>query len=106
MFFSGSNISLHCETNCVQLRVPSCTVGFLHNGVDFDYDPDYDDVEYVLSPEKNIGRRSLTIPNANTTNTGIYQCFTFTDQTGFLPLADRIIGRPIHVQVAGIYIQI
>jgi len=34
VFFNSSNITLHCETNCVQLGLNnlSCAVGFLHNG--------------------------------------------------------------------------
>ena len=91
VFFDGSDISLYCETNCVPSEL-FCHVGFLYNGCDLSY--------IILLPDGIVnGRRTLTIPNANSTANGIYQCFTYSDRKG--PLTDRVTGRPIHVQVAG-----
>ena len=91
VFFDGSDISLYCETNCVPSEL-SCHVGFLYNGCDLSY------IIALLDGKVN-GRHTLTIPNANSTANGIYQCFTYSHRRG--PLTDRVIGRPIHVQVAG-----
>ena len=100
VFFHGDTISLYCEANCVQLQLSntSCGVGFLHNGLDLDY---YGSYEYTMSNIRITGRRTLTIHNANSTANGIYQCYTFSLRFGYLPLTDRVIGRPIHLQVAG-----
>ena len=101
VFFPVSDISLHCETNCVQLGLvsTSCSVGFLYNGCSLDY------IEPFTSNQSNervTGRRTLTIHNANSTAIGKYQCFTYSLRFGHYPLTDRIIGRPIHLRVAGI----
>ena len=102
VFFDGSNISLYCETNCVQqFNSISCSVGFLHNGCDLDY---IYDLPWVLSDFRVLGRRTLTIHNANSIANGIYQCFTFSLKIEHLPLTDRVIGRPIRLQVAGMTI--
>ena len=103
VFFHGDTISLYCETNCVQLQLSniSCAVGFLYNGLDLEY---FEPYEYTVSNERVIGRRTLTIPNANKTANGIYQCFTYSPRFGYLPLTDRVIARPIHVQIAGMII--
>ena len=102
VFFHGDTISLYCETNCVQLQLSntSCAVGFLYNGLDLDY-MYFEPYEYTLSNVRITGRRTLTIHNANSTANGIYQCHTFSPRFGNLPLTDRVIGRPIHLQVAG-----
>ena len=47
------------------------------------------------------GSRTLTIHNASGTAVGQYQCFTYSLKFGRLPLTDRIIGRPIYLQIAG-----
>ena len=101
VFFNGSDITLHCETNCVQLGLTntSCAVGFLHNGCSLDY---FEPFDMYLTSYKVIGRRILTILNANSSAVGQYQCFTYSGISGRLPLTDRIIGRPIHIQIAGI----
>ena len=103
MFFTGSDISLYCETNCVQLGLTNtpCSVGFLYNGCDLDY---FDPFNITLSDERDAGRRTLTIHNANSSAIGRYQCFTYSPKFGRLPLTDRIIGRPVHLQVAGIIV--
>ena len=100
VYFDDDDISLYCETNCVPVGFSntSCSVGFLHNGCNLDYHEPFD---YSLSDEKVIGRRTLTIPNANSTASGVYQCLTYSLRYGNPPLTDRIIGRPIRVQVAG-----
>ena len=105
MFFSGSDISLYCETNCVQLGLTntSCSVGFLYNGCDFDFiyiDP----FNHTISDERDAGKRTLTIHNANSSAIGRYQCFTYSPKFGRLPLTDRVIGRPVHLRVAGIIV--
>ena len=100
VFFNGSDILLHCETNCVQLGLTdtSCSVGFLYNGCSLDYIEPFSSNQ---SNERVTGRRTLTIHNANSTAIGKYQCFTYSPRFGILPLTDRIIGRPIHLQLAG-----
>ena len=102
VFFHGDTISLNCETNCIQLQMnTTCAVGFLHNGLDLDYyEPPY---ENTLSSQREIGRRTLTIHSANRAVSGRYQCFTYSPRFGRLPLTDRIIGKPIHLQMAGIF---
>ena len=101
VFFPGSDISLHCETNCVQLGLTntSCAVGFLYNGCNLDYTEPFNNTQ---SHFRVTGRRTLTIYNANSTAVGQYQCFTYYASFGRFPLTDRIIGRPIHLQIAGI----
>ena len=102
VFFNGSDISLHCETNCVQLGLTntSCSVGFLFNGCSLDYiDPQ--PFTSAQSNDRVTGRRTLTIHNPNSTAIGKYQCFTYSPRFGRFPLTDRIIGRPIHLQLAG-----
>ena len=101
VFFPGSDISLHCETNCVQLGLTntSCSVGFLHNGCSLDFIIPF--INSTQSYYRVTGRRTLTIYNANSTAIGQYQCFTYSPRFGRLPLTDRIIGRPIHLQIAG-----
>jgi len=104
VFFDGSNISLYCETNCVKLGLTSkdCTVGFLYNGCELDYiDPNNEPFEFI-SENDVIGRGTLTILNANSTVSGRYQCYTYSPRFARLPLADKIIGRPIDLQIAGI----
>jgi len=104
VFFDGSNISLYCETNCVQLGLTSidCSVGFLYNGCDLEnIGLDYAPYEYILYDSKVIGRRTLTILNASSTVNGRYQCYTHSPRFGHIPLTDKIIGRPIHIQIAG-----
>ena len=102
VFFDGSDISLTCETNCVQqFDNLSCSVGFIHNGCDLDY---IYDLLWVLSDVRVLGRRTLTIHNAISIANGTYRCFTFSPKIGQLPLTDRVIGRPIHLQVAGMTI--
>lgn len=105
VFFHGNTVSLYCETNCVQLQLSntSCAVGFLYNGLSLDY---FEPFKYTLSNEREIGRRILTIHNANSTISGTYQCFTFTPSFGLFPFTDQVIGRPIHLQIAGISIVI
>lgn len=100
VFFHGDTISLYCETNCVQLQLSNttCAVGFLYNGLNLDYSEPY---ENTLSSQREIGRRSLTIHNANTRVSGRYRCFTYSPRFGRLPLTDRVIGRPIYLQMAG-----
>ena len=101
VFFHGDIISLYCETNCIQLQLSntSCAVGFLYNELDLDY---FEPYENTLSSEREIGRRILTIHNANNSVSGRYQCFTYSPRFGRFPLTDRVIGRPIHLQMAGI----
>ena len=102
VFFNGSDIKLHCETNCVQLGLTniSCAVGFLHNGYNLDYyEPSFD---VHQTDDRVIGRRILTILNANNSANGQYQCFTYSRSFRRPPLTDRIIGRPIHLQIASI----
>ena len=101
VFFNSSNITLHCETNCVQLGLNnlSCAVGFLHNGDSLDY---YEPFDRNLPSDITIGRRTLTILNANSNAIGQYQCFTYSRVAGRLALTDRIIGRPVNLQIAGI----
>ena len=103
VFFNGSDITLHCETNCVQLGLTntSCAVAFLHNGYNLDYNQPFD-VHLDLTNGRVIGRRTLTIQSANRNAIGQYQCFTHSVVSGRLPLADRTIGRPVHLQIAGI----
>ena len=104
VFFNGSDITLHCETNCVQLGLTnkSCAVGFLHNGCDLDYDDCEPSFDMHQTNDIVIGRRTLTILNANSSAIGQYQCFTHSRSFGRPPLTDRIIGRPIDIQIAGI----
>jgi len=97
VFFNGSDISLYCETNCVQLQL-SCAVGFLYNGLNLDYVEPY---EFTLSSERQTGKRILNIHNASGTVAGRYQCFTYSPRFGRFPLTDRVIGKPIHLQIAG-----
>ena len=101
VFFNGSDISLHCETNCVQLGLTntSCSIGFLHNGCSLDFSESF--INSTQSDYRATGRRTLTIHNANSTAIGQYQCFTHSPRFGHFPLTDRIIGRPIHLQIAG-----
>ena len=101
VFFNGSDISLHCETNCVQLGLSniSCSVGFLYNGYSLDFTEPF--INSTQSHYRATGIRTLTIHNANSTAVGQYQCYTYSPRFGHLPLTDRIIGRPIHLQVAG-----
>ena len=101
VFFNGSNISLHCETNCVQLGLTntSCAVGILYNGHSLHY---IEPFTSTLTNEAVIGRRTLTIHNANSTAIGTYQCYTYSLRFGWIPLTDRVIGRPINLQIAGI----
>ena len=100
VFFNGSDISLHCETNCVQLGLTntSCSIGFLYNGQSLDFIEPFSNTR---SSQRVAGRRTLIIHNASGTAVGQYQCFTYSPRHGRLPLTDRIIGRSIHLQIAG-----
>ena len=101
VFFPGSDISLHCETNCIQLGSTnvSCSIGFLYNGCSLEFIYPFNSTR---SSHRVTGQRTLTIHNANSTAVGQYQCFTYSARFGRFPLTDRIIGRPIHLQIAGI----
>ena len=108
VFFSGSTISMYCETNCVQLQLlanKSCHVGFLYEGLHLDYD--YFDLpyeDYHLSPLNWIGRRKLTISNTDKNVAGKYQCITNTSEL-YSVFTDIVIGKPVQVQMAGSPIQ-
>jgi len=104
VFFNGSTVSLYCETNCaekVSLRKTSCVVGFLHNGLHLDYE--FYDIPFyfTLSTYYWIGRRNLTIFNASDSAVGKYQCITDTTEV-FSLFTDKVIGKQVHVQMAGI----
>ena len=97
VFFSGSNISLHCETNCAQLE-STCAVAFMHNGSHLDYD--YVPYDHDLSPAYQIGRRTLHIFNADESVVGRYQCVA--EGYDVAVFTDKVVGRPVHLQMAGI----
>ncbi|XP_065912639.1 striated muscle preferentially expressed protein kinase-like isoform X2 [Dysidea avara] len=102
VFFNGSTISLYCETNCVQLvslKNTSCVVGFLHDGVHLDYEFYNIPYDHTLSPSNWIGRRKITIFNANDNVIGKYQCITSTSERHSL-FTDIVVGKPVHVQMA------
>ena len=104
VYFSGSDISLYCETNCVpelvSLKNSSCAVTFEHNGLNLDYDHDNISYNFTLSSHYWTGRRTLSIFNANESVAGWYHCITGTLEVYSL-FTDIVDGRPVHLQMAG-----